>query len=208
MHVLDGQPEQLGGARLRQRQALRRHVDRQRLALPGDHDRMRLHRIVILRRRLIGPVDARDGSLEARLDIADTRLGRGEQPDRGGHEALGAVEAGARRLCLVARAEQRRSLRRGLQRLGDHHRDRLPVVAHAIVLQRLEADHEGLRLGVRVLRERRPVLRRHHLDDAGMRLGGFDVEEDDAAARDAADREHRMDHSFRDGCRRRNVRRR
>ena len=54
-----------------------------------------------------------------------------------------------------------------------------------------------MRLGVRVLRELRPVGRRHDLDDAGMRLGGRDIERRDAAARDAADRQHGVEHAGR-----------
>ena len=55
----------------------------------------------------------------------------------------------------------------------------------------------GFVFRVRVLRERRLVGRRHHLDDAGMGFGGRDIEESDAAARDAARRYHRVEHSGR-----------
>src|ERR1700756_1435920 len=41
----------------RQRKALCRRIDRETVAVPGDDDRMRLHRIVILRRRLVGCLD-------------------------------------------------------------------------------------------------------------------------------------------------------
>ena len=68
------------------------------------------------------------------------------------------------------------------------------IMIFHLVLQQIEAKHEGVRLGVRVLGERRPVGRRHDLDDAGMALGGRHVEEGYAAARDAADRQHGMKH--------------
>ena len=51
--------EQSRDPRLRHRHALARRIDRQRIAIPRRHDRMRLHCIVVLRRRLIGRVDAR-----------------------------------------------------------------------------------------------------------------------------------------------------
>ena len=46
-------------------------------------------------------------------------------------------------------------------------------------------------------RERRLVGRRHHLDDAGMGLGGCDIEKVTSTARDAAYRENRVEHSWR-----------
>ena len=55
----------------------------------------------------------------------------------------------------------------------------------------------GLRLGVRILRERRLVGWRHDLDDARVALGRLHVEEGHAAARDAADRQNGMQHAGR-----------
>ena len=54
---------------------------------------------------------------------------------------------------------------------------------------------KGLHLGVRILRQRRRVRGRHHLDDAGMRLRRRDVEGGDAAARDAAHRQNGVEHA-------------
>ena len=158
---------------------------------------MRLHRVVILRRRLVGRVDALRGRGETRLDIAALQLGRIADADGRRHEALGRIEPDAGRLGLVARRQQRRAFRRRLQRLGDDHRDRLVGVAHAVVLQQIEPEHERVGLRVRILRQRRLVGGRHHLDDAGMRLRRRDVEEGDAAARDAADRQHGVEHAGR-----------
>ena len=49
--------EQSGDPHLRHRHALARRIDRQPVAVPACHDRVRLHRIVVLRRRLIGRLD-------------------------------------------------------------------------------------------------------------------------------------------------------
>ena len=51
---------------------------------------------------------------------------------------------------LVARREQRRTFGRRLERLGDHHRDRLVGVADAVVLQHLDAECKGLPLRLRI----------------------------------------------------------
>ena len=58
---------------LRHGQALARRVDRQRVAVPGGDDGVRLHRVVILRRRLVGRVDPVRRCREARLDVAVMR---------------------------------------------------------------------------------------------------------------------------------------
>ena len=76
-------------------------------------------------------------------------------PTAGGTKLSSAsrpTRAGSR---LVARRQQRGAFGRRLQRLGDHHRDRLVGVAHPIVLQQVEPEHERVGLGVRVLRQRR-----------------------------------------------------
>ena len=134
---------------------------------------------------------------KAGLDIATAHFGGIADADRGRHKAVACIEADPGRLDLISRRQQCRALGRGFQRLGDHHRDRLVGVTHLVVLQQLHPEHEGVQLGVGILRQRRPVGRRHHLDHAGMGLGGRDVEEADAAARDAADGEHRVQHAGR-----------
>ena len=107
------------------------------------------------------------------------------------------IEPDPGRLGLVARRQQRGAFRRGLERLGDHHRDRLVGVAHPVVLQQVEPEHEAGALRVRILRQRRLVGGRHDLDDAGMRLRRRQVQEGDAAARDAAHRQHGVEHAGR-----------
>ena len=81
---------------------------------------------------------------EARLDIAPLHLGRVADADRGRNEALAGIETDPGRLGLVAGRQQRGAFRRGLERLGDHHRDRLVRVAHTVVLQNVEPEHEGV----------------------------------------------------------------
>ena len=68
--------EQSGDAALRHRQPLARRIDRQHIAIPTHHDGMRLHRIVILDRRLVGCVNALRRQRQTRLDIAAPHLGR------------------------------------------------------------------------------------------------------------------------------------
>ena len=54
MNFLGSDAEQSGKTRLRHRHTLTRRIDRERIALPRGNNRMRLHRIVILRRGLVG----------------------------------------------------------------------------------------------------------------------------------------------------------
>jgi hypothetical protein len=76
------------------------------------------------------------------FDIAVTNLGRRADADRGWDEAVVAVQPDPRWLRLIAWRQQHRAFRRRLQRLGDHHRNRLTSVAHPVVLQQVEAEHE------------------------------------------------------------------
>ena len=116
-------------------------------------------------------------------------------PTAGGSIALAAVEADPRGLCLIGRGEQARALGRRLQRLGDDERDGLLGIAHAIVLQRIEAEAEQAVLAVRIERKRWAVRRRDHLDDARVGLGRRNVERGNAAAGNGADRHDGMQHA-------------
>ena len=78
-------------------------------------------------------------------------------PTAGGTKLSFDIEPDARGLDVVLRRQQRGAFGRGLQRLGDHDRDRLVGIAHLVVLQQIQPEHEGVRLRVRVLRERRLV---------------------------------------------------
>ena len=158
--------EQPGDAAARHHQALARRVDRQRIAVPGGDDGVRLHRVVVLRRRLVGRVDPRGGRREARFDIAFADLGGRCRPRRRAARSFRrrrGRRAPARPRIAAAAAPRPR---RRLQRLGDHHRDRLVGVAHPVVLQHVEPEHERVGLLVGILRQRRAVGRRHHLDHA------------------------------------------
>ena len=123
------------------------------------------------------------------------------------HESLGRIQPDPRRLGLVARRQQCGAFRRGLERFRDDDGDRLVGVTDPVVLQEIEPEHEGIGFFVRILRQRRFVGRRHHLDDARMGFRGGNIEERDAAARDAAHRQDRVEHSRADDCRRRSGRR-
>ena len=197
MNLLRGDAEQSRDPPLGHGEALARRIDRQRVAVPRRHDGVRLHGVVVLGGRLVGRIDALRCRRETRLDIAAPHFGRIADADGGRHEAFAGIETDAGGLRFVARRQQRCAFRRGLQRLGDHHRDRLVRIAHLVVLQEIEPEHEGVGLGVRILRERRPVGGGHDLDDARVALGGLHVEEGHATARDAADRQNRMEHAGR-----------
>jgi hypothetical protein len=62
----------------------------------------------------------------------------------------------------------------------------LTGVAHPVVLQHVETEHEGVKLRVRIERQRRAICRGHHFDHTGMRLCRRHIEENHAAAGDAA----------------------
>ena len=129
-----------------------------------------------MRRRLIGRIDRERRACERAFGIAMGDDSQIADPDSGRHKALAGIERGSRRLSLVLRRQQRRAFARRFQRLGDHHCDRLVDVTHPIVLQQLHPEHEGIGLGVRILRKRGAVLRGHDLDDAGMALGRGDIQ--------------------------------
>ena len=156
---------------------------------------MRLHRVVILGRGFVLGVDALHGGGMTGGEIALLEIGRRAERDRSRIVALSTVESDPRGLGLIGRGEKARALGRGLQRLGDDEGDGLLGIAHAVVLQRLEAEAEKAVLDVRVHRQRRPVGGRDHLDDARMCLGRLDIERGDPAARDGADRHDGMQHA-------------
>lgn len=189
--------EQLGDASARQEQALGRHVDRQIVTVPRDYDRMRLHGVVILRRRFVSYLDPLLGRGKARLDIAALIFRGVTDADDGRHKAFAGVEADARGQRLVTRRQQRRAFGRRLKRLRDHDRDGLVGVADLIALQHFHPEHERIGLDLGIDREWRLVARGHDIDDAGMAPGGGDIERDHTAARDAGDRHHGKQHAGR-----------
>ena len=110
------------------------------------------------------------------------------------HEAFGRIQANPRRIGIIARRNERGAFRRCFEGFRDDDGDRLVGVADLVVLQEIEPEHEGICFFVRILRQRRSVGRRHHLDDARMGFRRVDVEKRDAAARDAAHRQDRVEH--------------
>ena len=195
--VLRRDPEQPGDPPLRPGQALARRVHQKTVTVPGGHDGVRFHCVVVLGGGLIDRLDPVFRCCQPGLDIAVTHLGRRADADRGWDEAVVAVQPDPRRLRLIARRQQRGGFRRRLQCLGDHHGDRLTGVAHPVVLQQVEAEHERVQLRVRIQRQRRAVRRGHHLDHAGMRLCRRHIEEGHTAAGDAADRKDGVQHAGR-----------
>ena len=113
------------------------------------------------------------------------------------NEAHVGIQPRPRRRGLIARRQQCGTFRRGLQRRGDDHRDRLVGITHQVVLQQVEPEHERVQLRIRIQRQHRLVGRRHDLDHARMRLRRRDVQEGDPAARDAGHRQHGVEHARR-----------
>ena len=200
--------EQAGNASHRHGKALARRIHGQRIAVPCSNDGMRLHGVVILRRGLILGVDTRRGLCKTCLHVAVMHGTRIADADCLRKEAFAGVETDARRLYFIARRQQCDPFGGSFQRLGDHHGDRLVSIANLIVLQQVEPEHEGIGLGVGIFRQRRSVGWSHDVDDAGVALRRVHIEKADAAAGDGADRQHCMDHSRADDCRRRNALRR
>ena len=132
--------EKSGEASLRHGKTLARRIDRERIAVPCGHDRVRLHRVVILGCGLVGRLDPLRRGGETGLDIAAMHLRRIADADARRHEALGRIEPDPRRLGVVARRQQRGAFRRGLERFRDDDGDRLVGVTHA---DRFAADRAG-----------------------------------------------------------------
>ena len=194
-HVFRRDAEEAGVGRTGHVRRLVRRVERQAVAVPRRNDGVRLHRVVVLRRRFVGRVDAQRRRRQSRLDVA-MRDARGRADPHGFRDETLDVQSDTRRLDLVSGLQERGAFRRRLQRLRNDERDRLVGVAHAVVLQRLQPEREEAVLAFRIASQRRPVGGGDHLHDMRMRFGGLDVEMRDAAARDRADGAHRIQHSF------------
>jgi len=195
MDFVWGNSEQFSEPPLRPSEPLARRIDDEIVAVPCGDDRMRLHRIVVLRRRLVGGRNLLRRRSETSLDVATTGFRRMSGTDHRRHEALGRIKSDPGRLDLIARRQQYCALGRGLERLRNHDCDRLVGITHAIALQQIEPEGERIGLRVRGGDERRPICRCHHLDSAGMRLGGRNIEKADASAGDAAHRHDSVKHS-------------
>ena len=186
-----------GVGRATHRQRLAGHVERDVIAVPSGDDGVRLHGIVVLRRRDIVGLHDVGGVRQPRLDITESGPWRRADAHTLRRVALAILETGQGRLSFILRVEERCSFRRRLQRLADHQRDRLVDVADRVVLQHLDAKAEGRHLLVRIMRQRRTVRRRDDLDHAGMGLGGRDIQRGDAAPCDTASDRHRVEKAFR-----------
>ena len=121
-----GMPNEPGRRPCGHGQALARRVDRQPVAVPGGHDGVRLHRVVVLgrashrSRRSAGP--PRQGRPRHRRAAPRPGCRRRPPAGRSSRSPSRSTRAGSR---LIARRQQRGAFGRGLQRLGDHDGDRL-----------------------------------------------------------------------------------
>ena len=84
--VVRRDPEQPGNPPLRPGQALARRVDREAVAVPDGHDRVRFHCIVVLGWCLVDRLDAVLRRCQPGLDIAMTHLGRQAKAAQSGRE--------------------------------------------------------------------------------------------------------------------------
>ena len=130
-----GDPEQSREAPLRHGETLARRIDRECIAVPCGHDRMRLHRVMILGRSLVGRFDLLRRCGEARRDIAPMLLRRIADADARRHEARVRIQPDPRGLGLITRRQQRGSFGRGLERLRDDDGNRLIGVTDPVALQ-------------------------------------------------------------------------
>ena len=197
VNVVRQYSEQARKTPLRNSETLGRRVDRKVVAVPGGDDRMRLHRIVILCRGLVGLGDRPCRRRKPCLDVAAMHLCRKAGADGRRHEAFGRIEPDPRRLDLVARREQGGAFGCGFKCFRDHDGDGLIGVTDPVALQEIEPKREEIRSLIRIPGERRPVRRRDHLDDAGMGLRGRDIEKGNPPARDARHRKHHIEHAGR-----------
>src|ERR1700730_7402140 len=136
--------EKTGNTPLRHGKTLAWRIDRERIAVPCGHDRMRLHRVVILGCCLVDRFDLLRSCSETGLDIAAVYLRWISDADALRYEALRRIQPNPRRLDLVARRQQCRSFRRSLERLRDDDRDRLVGVTDPVGLQQIEPKHEWI----------------------------------------------------------------
>ena len=157
---------------------------------------MWLHCVVVLCWRDIIGLGDPGGDRQARFHVAKCRACRRTHTDGRGIVAFAAFQFRPGTPDFVLRVEQSGALGCRFQRFGDHKRDRLVHVAHGVVLQHFHAEPEGRHLLVRIMRQWRPVGRSEHLDNAGMRLRGRDVEGGDPPTRDPADGRHGVEHTF------------
>ncbi len=111
MNLVRRDAEQSRDPSYRHRHALARRIDRERVAVPSRHDRVRLHRIVILRRRLEGRLDALRCGGKPCLDIAALDHGRIADADGGRHKTLVRTRARRAQLELRISAQAVRPLR-------------------------------------------------------------------------------------------------
>src|SRR5271170_6297819 len=106
MNLVGRYAEQSSKTSLRHRQTLARRIDRERVPVPCRDNRVRLHRIVILRRGLVGLRERLFCRGKPGLNIAAMRFRRKAWPDSLQSEGFAGIEADACRFDLVTGREQ------------------------------------------------------------------------------------------------------
>ena len=194
-HVIWGDPEPGPIGAPTHDQRLVRHIQRQVVALPLGHDRVRLHGVVELGSRgVVGFDDLRGGS-HARVQVAMGRARR--RPDTDGRRgiALPIAEPNSGWLDGVFGIQQRSAFSCSLQAFRHDQRDRLVRIADRVVLQHLHPEAEGAELDLGVMRKAGAVRRGEHFDDTGMGLRGGDVQRGHPPTGDLAHRRYGIAHA-------------
>ena len=92
LDLLRCHPDHLRQPRLRDRQPLCRHIERQPVPVPHRHDGVRLHRVMVLGGRVVGLLDRVGSRLQPGCDIATAvEISWMTRPDHLRHERFGAV---------------------------------------------------------------------------------------------------------------------
>ena len=158
-HILGGNSERLGDHFTRASDVLRRVVESELAALPMRDRPVRLHRVVVLHRRLVDGVHLHFGLGERLHPVAPLLRRRTSRHLRRARVCLCLFEIDPGLGILVAHPQLRGGIVRLLQRLGHDDRDRLAVVANARVLEeRKLASGRRFHRRAAFLRKRRRVL--------------------------------------------------
>ncbi len=158
---------------------------------------VRLHRIVELRRGLIGRLDDALGRGEAGFEIPDLDDRRTADTNRRRLERVRYIEADAGGALLVRGGEEICAFGRGFERFGNDDGDRLIGVADIVILQEVHPEHEGMELCIWIDGEGRAIFRGHDLDHAQMALGCRNIKRRYAAVGDFRRGDDRIEHAIR-----------
>jgi hypothetical protein len=191
-HRLRRQPEHARENDLRAVAVLHRVVDGEPVAVPLGQRRRGLHRVVVPRGLDVGRLHPARRRAQAGLQVALAEVDLVEEVARVLGRLVGVLRLARRaldrrlarhgeRAGLVAGADEPGAVPGRLQRLGQHDRDRLALVADLVALHRHE--RRGQRRRGR-LREPGQVSLGQHAHDAGRGQRGGCVDRRDPAGRD------------------------